>query len=77
MGERSSRAALRFLDELDRLVDRIAAGAEAFRVFDGDLRRALFRRFPFCIVFWVMAPRWSSSRLPTESGDPGFWRGRV
>ena len=49
--ERSARAAVRFLDELDRLIDLIAASPEIFPVFDADLRRAVFRRFPFYVVF--------------------------
>jgi plasmid stabilization system protein ParE len=49
--ERSGRAAVRFLDELDRLIDVIAASPDRFPVFDADLRRAIFRRFPFYVVF--------------------------
>ena len=49
--ERSLRAAVRFLDELDRLIDVIAVSPDRFQSFDADLRRAVFRRFPFYIVF--------------------------
>jgi plasmid stabilization system protein ParE len=49
--ERSLRAANRFLDELDRLIDFIAVSPGRFQAFDGDLRRAVFRRFPFYVVF--------------------------
>ena len=49
--ERSVRAAVRFLDELDRLIVLIAISPNRFQVFDADLRRAVFRRFPFYIVF--------------------------
>jgi len=38
-------------DELDRLIDWIAVSPDRFPVFDSDLRRAIFRRFPFYVVF--------------------------
>ncbi len=49
--ERSVRAAVRFPDELDRPIDLIAVSPERFPIFDADLRRAIFRRFPFYVVF--------------------------
>lgn len=46
--DRSVRAAIRFLD---RLVELVAAAPDSFQVFDAGLRRAIFRRFPFHLVF--------------------------
>jgi plasmid stabilization system protein ParE len=43
--ERSVRAAVRFLDELDRLIDRIAMSPNRFHVFDADLRQRFFGDF--------------------------------
>ena len=43
--ERSVRSVVRFLDELDRVIDLIASSPNRFQVFDADLRRAFFIDF--------------------------------
>ena len=48
---RSARAAIRFLDELDEVIESIAAHPQQFPLFESTCRRALFRRYPFFIVF--------------------------
>ena len=75
--ERSVRAAIRFLDELDRLIDVIAGSPDRFQSFDGYLRRAVFRRFPFYIVF--RADDLNVVVLAVAHGKrrPRFWQGRV
>jgi plasmid stabilization system protein ParE len=75
--ERSVRAAVRFLDELDRLIDLIAISPNRFQVFDGDLRRAVFRRFPFYIVF--RADDLNIVVLAVAHGKrrPRFWHNRT
>lgn len=75
--ERSVRAAVRFLDELDRLIDLIHKSPERFPVFDGNLRRAVFRRFPFYIVF--RADDFNTVVFAVAHGKrrPGFWRPRT
>ena len=74
--ERSARAADRFLDELDRLIHRIAETPDSFPTFDGDLRRALFRRFPFYVVFWSDHTSVMIFAVAHGKRRPGFWRGR-
>ena len=75
--ERSLRAAVRFLDELDRLIDVIAVSPDRFQSFDADLRRAVFRRFPFYIVF--RADDLNVVVLAVAHGKrrPRFWQDRV
>jgi plasmid stabilization system protein ParE len=75
--ERSVRAAARFLDELDRLIDLIADLPNRFQVFDGELRRAVFRRFPFYIVF--RADDLDVVVLAVAHGKrrPRFWQDRA
>lgn len=74
--ERSVRAAVRFLDELDRLIDLIAVSPDRFQVFDADIRRAVFRRFPFYIVF--RADELNVVVLAVAHGKrrPQFWQNR-
>jgi plasmid stabilization system protein ParE len=69
--ERSVRAAVRFLDELDRLIDLISVSPDTFPVFDADLRRAVFRRFPFYVVFRAddVCPRKKRPRQPRQRMD--------
>ena len=75
--ERSVRAAVRFLDELDRLIARIAASPDRFPVFEADLRRAVFQRFPFYVVF--RADDLNVVVLAVAHGKrrPRFWHGRT
>jgi plasmid stabilization system protein ParE len=75
--DRSVRAAARFLDELDRLVDLIANSPNRFHLFDGDLRRAVFRRFPFYVVF--RADDLGVVVLAVAHGKrhPRFWHNRT
>uniref|UniRef100_Q01SN4 Plasmid stabilization system n=1 Tax=Solibacter usitatus (strain Ellin6076) TaxID=234267 RepID=Q01SN4_SOLUE len=75
--ERSVRAAARFLDELDRLIDLISDSPNRFPPFDADLRRAVFRRFPFYIVF--RADELNVVVLAVAHGKrrPRFWHNRT
>jgi plasmid stabilization system protein ParE len=52
--ERSVRAAVRFLDELDRVIDLIANSPNRFQVFDAHLRRAVFVVFRSTSFFGQM-----------------------
>ena len=64
--ERTVRAAVRFLDELDRVIELVADSPDRFQVFDADLRRAVFRRFPFFIVLRADELKVSPCRSPCE-----------
>jgi len=75
--ERSLRAAVRFLDELDRLIDLIAASPARFQVFDADLRRAIFRRFPFYVVFRADDVNVVVLAVAHGKRRPRFWRDRA
>ena len=75
--ERSARAAGRFLDELDHLLERIAEAPHSFPVFDGDLRRAVFRRFPFYVVFRADDSNVVVFAVAHARRRPGYWRDRA
>jgi|ERR1035441_435947 plasmid stabilization system protein ParE len=75
--QRSLRTADRFLDELDRLVELIAAAPGRFQPFDTGLRRAGFRRFPYYLVFRADETRTEVLAVAHVKRRPGFWRERV
>ena len=75
--ERSVRAAVRFLDELDRVIDLIASSPNRCQVFDTDLRRAVFRRFPFYIVFRADDLRVVVLAVAHGKRRPRFWHNRT
>ena len=74
--ERSARAAIRFLDELDRLIESIAAAPDRFPLFEGVLRRAIFRRFPYYIVFRPDVAGITVLAIAHAKRRPNFWHGR-
>lgn len=75
--ERSVRAAARFLDELDRLIDLIAVSPDSYPVFDSELRRAVFRRFPFYIVFRADDANFVVLAVAHGKRRPRFWQNRA
>jgi plasmid stabilization system protein ParE len=75
--ERSTRAALRFLDELDRLIELVAISPDLFQNFDTDLRRALFRRFPYYLVFRADGAHITVLAVAHGKRRPNFWRDRT
>ncbi|MBZ5582197.1 MAG: type II toxin-antitoxin system RelE/ParE family toxin [Acidobacteriia bacterium] len=75
--ERSVRAAVRFLDELGRLIDLIAVSPDRFPVFDAGLRRAVFRRFPFYVVFRADDVNVVVLAVAHGKRRPRFWRDRT
>jgi plasmid stabilization system protein ParE len=75
--ERSVRAAVRFLDELDRVTELIANSPDKFQVFDADLRRAVFRRFPFYIVFRAEDLKVVVLAVAHGKRRPRFWHNRT
>jgi plasmid stabilization system protein ParE len=75
--ERSVRAAARFLDELDRLIDLVSIAPNRFQAFDAGLRRAVFRRFPFYIVFRADDLNVVIVAVAHGKRRPRFWRDRT
>jgi len=42
---------LEFLGEIERLIHRIASNPEQFPILYRDVRKAVARRFPYCVYF--------------------------
>ena len=55
--ERSLGLGGAFVDEFERQILHIATQPERWMVVQGDMRRALMRRFPYVILFRIMDER--------------------
>jgi len=66
-----------FLDELERLIEFIALSPDRFQAFDADLRRAVFRRFPFYVVFRADGLNVVVLAVAHGKRRPRFWRDRA
>ena len=42
---------LEFLAEIQGLIDRITSNPEQFQILHRDVRKAVVRRFPYCVYF--------------------------
>ena len=68
--QRSPRAAQRFLDEIDRLIQRVAEHPAQFPRYEAGTRRAFLRRFPYFIVFRELGSSYRLLPLRTNADDP-------
>lgn len=75
--KRSHRAADLFLDEVDRVIARIIRHATQFPVFVFGTRKAVFRRFPFYIVFREKVDSIEIVAVAHGRRKPGYWRERI
>lgn len=75
--QRSRRAALRFLEELDRAIDQIARSPEQYPLHKFGTRRMILRRFPFVIVFRTTVSGVEIIAVGHGRRRPGYWRERV
>jgi plasmid stabilization system protein ParE len=76
-GQRSQRAAEMFLDELDRALEQIAGNPQHYPAYEFGTQRMVLRRFPFVVVFRVMAAGVEIIALAHGRRRPGYWRDRV
>ena len=75
--QRSSRAAERFLDELDRAVDQIARNPKQYAGHDFGTRRMVLQRFPFVIVLREREAGVEIVAIAHGRRRPGYWRDRL
>ena len=74
--ERSLEAANDFDAELDRAISQIAAGPERFPMCDQRHRYFLLRRFPFRIIYRIVASDVVVIAVPHGSRSPDYWANR-
>jgi toxin ParE1/3/4 len=75
--ERSERAAQRFLDELDRVIHKIAEVPRRFPQFELGTTRFIMRRFPYFIVFRESDSAIEIVAVAHGRRRPGYWKDRV
>lgn len=73
---RSTRRALDFEQEVERILGMIATFPEMYPTYDPEHRFAVLRRFPFSIVYRVESGQTYVIALAHSSRAPGYWRGR-
>jgi plasmid stabilization system protein ParE len=67
---------LEFLIEIERLLNRIAATPNQFPIVYRDMRKAVARRFPYCIYFRERDRRIIVLAVFHSARNPAVWQGR-
>jgi plasmid stabilization system protein ParE len=75
--QRSKRTSERFIFELDHVLHVISDHPELFETFGLGCRRALFRRFPYFVVYRFTAATIEVLAVAHAKRRPGFWRDRA
>ena len=66
-----------FLDDVQRVVDRLREHPNLGHAVDGDLRRILFHRFPFSLIYSVETDAILVVAVAHYGCRPGYWQNRV
>lgn len=74
--ERDPVVASRFIAALDKAIERIADNPERWPDYLHGTQRLLVRRFPFVIVYRVVAQRVLVVAIAHQKRRPGYWRRR-
>jgi plasmid stabilization system protein ParE len=74
---RQAGLGLAFAAEVDRVFDRIAANPLIHRVVFADIRKAVVRRFPYCVFYRPYPDRVEVIAVFHTSRDPRIWQKRV
>ena len=67
---------LEFLDEIGRLLSRIATTPNQFPILHRDVHEAVAQRFPCCIYFRVRDQRIVVLAVFHSARNPAVWQGR-
>jgi plasmid stabilization system protein ParE len=75
----SQRAGLgtRFVAEVQRVFDRLAANPLMHQVVFADIRKSVVRRFPYCVYYRPHTDRVEVVAVFHSSRDPSLWQSRV
>jgi plasmid stabilization system protein ParE len=66
-----------FVVEIENTIGRVRQFPEAWPPLPGNLRRALTHRFPYSVIYEVMADRIFIWAVVHASREPGYWRRRL
>jgi toxin ParE1/3/4 len=67
----------RFYEELDRVVDLIAMNPHLGRLTKGDTRKVTLRRFPYDVVYKLVAGEGVIYAVAHQSRNPDYWMDRL
>jgi len=76
-GERSSKAAARFVAELDRAVERITTTPKAYPSYLHGTRVYRLRRFPYLVVYLETSSAVDVIAVAHGRRKPGYWKKRA
>ncbi len=65
-----------FIEEVNRCIDQVAANPLLFPVVHSEIRRAVVRRFPYCVYFRVEAKRIVVLAVFHGHRNPSTWESR-
>jgi plasmid stabilization system protein ParE len=71
--ERNPAAALAFAEELDEVVARLERGPHVFPRYLQNTQRALFRTFPFAVIYRFDGALVTVIAIAHGSRRPGYW----
>jgi plasmid stabilization system protein ParE len=74
--EQSQRAAARFLEELDRAIDRIESNPLCGGAYLHGTRCCLLRRFPYLVVYHPTEVALQVIAIAHGRRRPGYWKSR-
>ena len=66
-----------FLDDVQRVIDLLCEQPGLGRPTGRNLRRALFPRFPFSLIYAEESDAILIVAVAHQKRRPGYWRGRV
>jgi len=72
--QRSPSAAEAFMCELDDAVQRIISDPKSWAEFRPGMRRVLFKRFPFSVVYRVLEDKIQIVAIAHARRRPGYWK---
>jgi len=67
---------LEFLAEIGQLLNRVVSAPNQFPIVHRDVRKAVARRFPYCIYFRVRNQRIVVLAVFHSARNPAVWQGR-
>jgi plasmid stabilization system protein ParE len=66
-----------FAAEVQKVFDRLSANPLIHQVVFADIRKAVVKRFPYCIYYRAHADRVEVIAVFHTSRDPSIWQGRA
>lgn len=76
-GKREPQLAIRFAEEVEDAIRRVASGPEHWRLIDEDVRRCLTHVFPYAILYTIEPEFVLIVAVMPCGRKPGYWKERL